>query len=151
MVTVSCEPACCPDYMLPAAAGDYTPTYWLTQTMLIALLALTFTVLPYLTGQLMTALSSTSSYQRKRYVGPLEALAAVIKMPAVTGLMTYVHREAWGLFKAWICQLPLSSWFVWQGQELCILAGHPKGVERRCSMLAALHTMLRRAAILATV
>jgi hypothetical protein len=36
--------------------------------MLIFLLMLTFTLLPYLTGQLMDALTSTSVYQRKRCV-----------------------------------------------------------------------------------
>lgn len=77
MVTLSCELARCPDCMPPTGAGDYTPTYWLTQTMVIALLALTFTVLPYLTGQLMNALSSTSSYQRKRYVGPFWSVAGM--------------------------------------------------------------------------
>jgi high-affinity K+ transport system ATPase subunit B len=34
-------------------AGDYSPTYWATQLMLIALLIITFTLLPYLTGELM--------------------------------------------------------------------------------------------------
>jgi hypothetical protein len=34
-------------------AGDYSPTYWATQLMLIALLMITFTLLPYLTGKLM--------------------------------------------------------------------------------------------------
>lgn len=46
--------------------GDIVPTYWATQVMLIALLMLTFTLLPYLTGQLMDALTSTSTYQRRR-------------------------------------------------------------------------------------
>lgn len=47
-------------------AGDVTPTYWATQVMIIALLALTFSVLPYLTSQFMDALMSSSKYQRKR-------------------------------------------------------------------------------------
>jgi hypothetical protein len=34
--------------------------------MLIVLLVLTFTVLPYLTSELMGALTSTSKYQRNR-------------------------------------------------------------------------------------
>lgn len=37
--------------------------------MLICLLMFTFTLLPYLTGNLMDALTSTSVYQRKRWVG----------------------------------------------------------------------------------
>ena len=49
-------------------AGDIAPTYWATQVMIIALLGLTFTLLPYLTGNLMDALTSTSVYQRKRCV-----------------------------------------------------------------------------------
>jgi hypothetical protein len=36
--------------------------------MLVVLLGLTFTVLPYLTSGLLDALMSTSSYQRKRYM-----------------------------------------------------------------------------------
>lgn len=46
--------------------GDLHPTYWATQAMLIALLVITFTLLPYLTGQLMDALASTNHYQRAR-------------------------------------------------------------------------------------
>lgn len=53
---------CC---MLP---GDIVPTYWATQVMLICLLMTTFTLLPYLTGSLMDALTSTSVYQRRRCV-----------------------------------------------------------------------------------
>lgn len=49
--------------------GDIVPTYWATQVMLICLLMFTFTLLPYLTGNLMDALTSTSVYQRKRWVG----------------------------------------------------------------------------------
>lgn len=47
--------------------GDIVPTYWATQVMLIGLLMLTFTLLPYLTGNLMSALTSTSTYQRRRW------------------------------------------------------------------------------------
>lgn len=50
------------------SAGDLTPTYWATRLMLIALLVLTFTLLPYLTSGLMDALMSTSTHQRRRYV-----------------------------------------------------------------------------------
>lgn len=48
--------------------GDIVPTYWATQLMLIILLMMTFTLLPYLTGSLMDALTSTSVYQRRRCV-----------------------------------------------------------------------------------
>lgn len=51
---------------LCALAGDYTPNYWATQLMLIVLLGLTFTILPYLTSGLMDALMSTSPAQRRR-------------------------------------------------------------------------------------
>lgn len=37
-----------------------------TQVMVIALLMLTLSLVPYLTGQLMDALTSTSTYQRRR-------------------------------------------------------------------------------------
>lgn len=47
-------------------AGDFSPTWWATQMMLIILLILTFSVLPYLTGQLMDALGSSTHYQRAR-------------------------------------------------------------------------------------
>jgi hypothetical protein len=43
--------------------------------MVIGLLMMTFTLLPYLTGQLMDALTSTSPYQRKMCV-PLQVLVA---------------------------------------------------------------------------
>jgi hypothetical protein len=49
-----------------AAAGDIAPTWWAIQLMLIGLLVLTFTALPYLTSELMGALTSTSKYQRNR-------------------------------------------------------------------------------------
>lgn len=52
-----------------AAAGDISPTRWATQIMLVVLLVLTFTALPYLTNGLMGALSSTSTYQRNRSAG----------------------------------------------------------------------------------
>lgn len=37
-----------------------------TQVMVIGLLMLTLSLVPYLTGQLMDALTSTSTYQRRR-------------------------------------------------------------------------------------
>jgi hypothetical protein len=46
--------------------GDIAPSYWATQMMIIALLALTLSVLPYLTSQFLDAITSTSVYQRKR-------------------------------------------------------------------------------------
>lgn len=52
---------------LSLAAGDYAPTTWLTQLLQVGLLALTFTLLPFLTSSLVEALSSTSAYQRKRW------------------------------------------------------------------------------------
>lgn len=52
--------------VVAGCSGDITPSYWATQVMLIGLLGLTFTLLPYLTGTLMDALTSTSVYQRKR-------------------------------------------------------------------------------------
>jgi hypothetical protein len=42
------------------------PTWALTQMMLIVLLVLTFTLLPYLTSSFMDALISASAYQRRR-------------------------------------------------------------------------------------
>lgn len=52
-------------------AGDFAPTYWATQAMLIVLLLITFTLLPYLTGQLMDALGSSTHYQRTRWAAGL--------------------------------------------------------------------------------
>jgi hypothetical protein len=59
--------------LLSMNAGDLAPTYWATQLMLIALLVLTFTLLPYLTSGLMDALLNTSAHQRRRWA-PLHGL-----------------------------------------------------------------------------
>eukprot|EP00775_Hariotina_reticulata_P006540 gene6540-6766_t len=47
--------------------GDLSPSYWATQIMLIGLLILMFTLMPYLTGNLMDAITATSPYQRNRF------------------------------------------------------------------------------------
>lgn len=63
MLTSLCDGRlCC------CTAGDFAPSYWATQLMLVALLVMTFTLLPYLTSGLLDALMSTSSYERKRCV-----------------------------------------------------------------------------------
>eukprot|EP00879_Flechtneria_rotunda_P031417 GHRR01034323.1.p1 GENE.GHRR01034323.1~~GHRR01034323.1.p1 ORF type:complete len:369 (+),score=71.72 GHRR01034323.1:1198-2304(+) len=49
--------------------GDYSPSWWVTQMILIGVLILTFTLLPYLTGQLMDALTASTVYQRQSYKG----------------------------------------------------------------------------------
>jgi hypothetical protein len=71
---------CCLCPLLSMRAGDLAPTYWATQLMLIVLLVLTFTLLPYLTSQLMDALLSTSVHQRRRWA-PLQGLPVLLLWP----------------------------------------------------------------------
>eukprot|EP00878_Enallax_costatus_P004556 GHUV01004797.1.p1 GENE.GHUV01004797.1~~GHUV01004797.1.p1 ORF type:complete len:827 (+),score=239.90 GHUV01004797.1:555-3035(+) len=80
--------------------GDFSPTWWATQIMLILLLVLTFTVLPYLTGQLMDALQSTTHFQRNRFhnFSRRSDLGHVVFMGAVDGttmegLMNELYHE----------------------------------------------------------
>lgn len=47
--------------------GDYAPTLLASQAMLIAMLAITFTLLPHQSGALLAALSATNRYQRAAY------------------------------------------------------------------------------------
>lgn len=68
--------------------GDYAPTYWATQMMLVALLVLTFTLLPYMTSNLMDALTSTSSFERKRWVQGVMSVDGVLGQPSFAQLCT---------------------------------------------------------------
>lgn len=47
--------------------GDFSPTVVASELMLLLVLVITFTVLPYQTGNLLTVLQQQSVYQRARF------------------------------------------------------------------------------------
>lgn len=46
--------------------GDYSPSWWLTQAVVVLMLLVAFTALPLMTGRLVDALNTATKYQRGR-------------------------------------------------------------------------------------
>lgn len=58
--------------------GDYAPTLLASQAMLIGMLAITFTLLPYQSGALLSALAASSRFQRAAYSATLRGRHVVV-------------------------------------------------------------------------
>lgn len=61
---------CCP---AAVGYGDYSPSWWLTQSVVICMLLVAFTLLPMMSGRVVDALNQATKYQRGRWArGPRE-------------------------------------------------------------------------------
>lgn len=59
-------PPPCPLLRAAVGYGDYTPSWWLTQAVVVGMLLVAFTLLPLMTGRLVDALNQATKYQRGR-------------------------------------------------------------------------------------